>query len=179
LARRGRLRFKAQYTRHRRLWETLLSPHRGWLLERAPQVNYSARILFQELRRERGYAGCYRPCATRCGTSTTRGRSGVARERGRSCCNPSALQPGAAGGLRNHGLLAARPGTPQLLCCVIEILCGYRPFSWQSPAETRVVLRMIGCGDLHDRRSLHCRVTHSLLRVRQRAGLQTTKGDHS
>jgi transposase len=39
--------------------ETLLSPHRAWLAERAPQVNFSARILFQELRRERGYAGSY------------------------------------------------------------------------------------------------------------------------
>jgi transposase len=39
--------------------ETLLSAHRAWLAERAPQVHYSARILFQELRRERGYAGSY------------------------------------------------------------------------------------------------------------------------
>jgi transposase len=39
--------------------KTLLSAHEGWLLERAAQVNYSARILFQELRRERGYVGSY------------------------------------------------------------------------------------------------------------------------
>ena len=39
--------------------ETLLSAHRAWLAERAAQVDYSARILFQELRRERGYAGSY------------------------------------------------------------------------------------------------------------------------
>jgi transposase len=39
--------------------ESLLSPHRAWLAERAAQVDYSARILFQELRRERGYAGSY------------------------------------------------------------------------------------------------------------------------
>ncbi len=39
--------------------ESLLSPHRAWLAERAPQVDYSARILFQELRRERGYGGSY------------------------------------------------------------------------------------------------------------------------
>ena len=39
--------------------ETVLGPHRAWLVERAPQVNYSARILYQELRRERGYAGSY------------------------------------------------------------------------------------------------------------------------
>ena len=39
--------------------ETLLSPHRTWLVERAPQVNYSAQILFQELRASRGYTGGY------------------------------------------------------------------------------------------------------------------------
>jgi transposase len=38
---------------------TLLDAHRGWLLERAPQVHYSVRILYQELQRERGYPGCY------------------------------------------------------------------------------------------------------------------------
>jgi transposase len=39
--------------------ETLLSAHRAWLVERAPVVNYSARILFQELRATRGYLGGY------------------------------------------------------------------------------------------------------------------------
>lgn len=38
---------------------TLLDRHRDWLLERAPQVHYSARILYQELKRDRGYPGCY------------------------------------------------------------------------------------------------------------------------
>lgn len=38
---------------------TLLDAHRAWLIERAPQVHYSARILFQELKLERGFAGCY------------------------------------------------------------------------------------------------------------------------
>jgi transposase len=38
---------------------TLLDAHRAWLEERAPQVHYSARILHQELTRERGFAGCY------------------------------------------------------------------------------------------------------------------------
>ena len=38
---------------------TLLSPHRAWLVERAPQVHYSAQILFQELRASRGYSGGY------------------------------------------------------------------------------------------------------------------------
>ena len=38
---------------------TLLDEHRGWLLERAPQVHYSARILYQELKHERGFTGCY------------------------------------------------------------------------------------------------------------------------
>jgi transposase len=37
----------------------LLDAHRAWLIERAPQVHYSARILFQELRAERGYGGGY------------------------------------------------------------------------------------------------------------------------
>jgi transposase len=39
--------------------ETLLSAHTSWLKERAPQVNYSAQILFQELRAVRGYTGGY------------------------------------------------------------------------------------------------------------------------
>ena len=39
--------------------ETLLSVHQAWLLKRAPLVNYSARILFQELRATRGYLGGY------------------------------------------------------------------------------------------------------------------------
>jgi transposase len=39
--------------------ERLLSAHTSWLKERAPRVNYSARILFQELRASRGYTGGY------------------------------------------------------------------------------------------------------------------------
>lgn len=39
--------------------QTLLSPHRTWLIERAAQVNYSAQILFQELKASRGYQGGY------------------------------------------------------------------------------------------------------------------------
>ena len=38
---------------------SLLDAHRGWLAERAPQVNYSARILWQELRAQRGFEGSY------------------------------------------------------------------------------------------------------------------------
>lgn len=38
---------------------TLLDEHRQWLLERAPKVHYSARILHQELTCERGFTGCY------------------------------------------------------------------------------------------------------------------------
>ena len=38
---------------------TMLDAHRSWLLERAPQVHYSARILYQELKHGRGYPGCY------------------------------------------------------------------------------------------------------------------------
>jgi transposase len=38
---------------------TMLDAHRAWLVERAPQVHYSARILWQELRGQRGFTGCY------------------------------------------------------------------------------------------------------------------------
>lgn len=46
------------YQRARRE-ETLLSAHADFLRERAPQVQYSAQILLQELRRQRGYQGSY------------------------------------------------------------------------------------------------------------------------
>jgi transposase len=46
------------YTRPARM-DTLLTPHVDWLRERALQVQYSARILFQELRLHRGYRGSY------------------------------------------------------------------------------------------------------------------------
>ncbi|HPF27569.1 MAG TPA: IS21 family transposase [Steroidobacteraceae bacterium] len=39
--------------------ETLLSAHQDFLLARAPRVQYSARILFQELCRDRHYRGSY------------------------------------------------------------------------------------------------------------------------
>ena len=38
---------------------SVLDGHEEWLRERAGEVNYSARILFQELRRDRGYRGAY------------------------------------------------------------------------------------------------------------------------
>ena len=38
---------------------TMLDIHRQWLSERAPQVHYSARILHQELRAQRGWSGSY------------------------------------------------------------------------------------------------------------------------
>lgn len=38
---------------------SMLDEHMDWLRQRAPQVNYSARILHQELRLQRGFAGCY------------------------------------------------------------------------------------------------------------------------
>src|SRR5690349_19233167 len=37
------------------LGPTLLDEHRQWLVQRASQVNYSARILYQELIGERGW----------------------------------------------------------------------------------------------------------------------------
>jgi transposase len=39
--------------------DTLLAEHTAYLRDRAPQVQYSARILFQELRRGRDYGGSY------------------------------------------------------------------------------------------------------------------------
>ena len=39
--------------------ETLLSAHADFLRERAAQVQYSAQILYQELKRQRGYTGSY------------------------------------------------------------------------------------------------------------------------
>jgi transposase len=60
---------KEAWTPYRRspVGETLLTPHRAWLVERAPQVHYSARILFQELRAERGYRADTIPSEMRCG----------------------------------------------------------------------------------------------------------------
>ena len=39
--------------------DTLLAAHADFVRARAPQVNYSARILYQELRANRGYTGSY------------------------------------------------------------------------------------------------------------------------
>jgi transposase len=39
--------------------KSLLAEHLEWLAQRAPQVNFSAQILFQELRAGRGYSGGY------------------------------------------------------------------------------------------------------------------------
>jgi len=52
---------RVQWVPYRRtpLAETLLSAHQAWMVERAPAVNYSARILFQELCATRGYRGGY------------------------------------------------------------------------------------------------------------------------
>jgi len=38
---------------------SVLDAHREWLCERAPEVNYSARILWQELRAQRAFTGSY------------------------------------------------------------------------------------------------------------------------
>jgi transposase len=52
---------RAQWAPYRRRAKevTLLAAHQRWLVERAPEVNYSAQILFQELRAQRGFAGGY------------------------------------------------------------------------------------------------------------------------
>jgi len=57
---RGCLR-QAEWTPYRRQISvaTVLDAHRAWLEERAPQVGYSARILHQELRLQRGFTGSY------------------------------------------------------------------------------------------------------------------------
>jgi transposase len=51
----------SEWRRYQRLRkaETLLSAHAEFLMTRAAQVNYSARILFQELRARNGYTGSY------------------------------------------------------------------------------------------------------------------------
>jgi transposase len=43
----------------RRARNGLLTAHMDWLRSRAPEVNYSARILHQEACAERGFTGCY------------------------------------------------------------------------------------------------------------------------
>lgn len=43
----------------RRPRPSALQPHLAWLTQRAPEVNYSARILHQELCAQRGFGGCY------------------------------------------------------------------------------------------------------------------------
>jgi transposase len=51
----------AQWHPYRRAMQmdTLLSPHDAWLRQRAPEVRYSARILYQELKARQGYVGSY------------------------------------------------------------------------------------------------------------------------
>src|SRR5438477_4371926 len=44
---------------HRAEASSLLDDHQAWLKERAPEVNYSARILWQELRAQRAFTGSY------------------------------------------------------------------------------------------------------------------------
>jgi transposase len=66
--------------------DTLLSAHEDFLRERVAQVHYSARILYQELRRDRGYQGSYetikrfvaplRELATQDGLTQTRFETG-------------------------------------------------------------------------------------------------------
>jgi hypothetical protein len=51
------LRQRAWQPYRRAVTETLLTRHRAWLMERAPLVEYSARILWQELRQQHGYTG--------------------------------------------------------------------------------------------------------------------------
>ena len=52
---------QAQWQPYRRVkrTDTLLGQHADFLRTRAPQVRYSARILFQELCKQHGYAGSY------------------------------------------------------------------------------------------------------------------------
>ena len=57
--------------------ETLLTAHADFVQARAPQVGYSTRILYQELRASRGYTGSY--------------------ETVKRCVAPPARSPGASG----------------------------------------------------------------------------------
>src|SRR5262249_28671937 len=52
---------QAQWQPYRRVerTDTLLAQHAAFLRTRAPQVRYSARILFQELGKQHGYTGSY------------------------------------------------------------------------------------------------------------------------
>ena len=52
---------QTEWTPYRRQAEvgTVLDEHRAWFEVRAPQVNFSARILHQELRLQRGFTGSY------------------------------------------------------------------------------------------------------------------------
>lgn len=43
--------------------DTLLTAHAAWLTRRAPEVEYSARILWQELRSQHAYTGSYETVA--------------------------------------------------------------------------------------------------------------------
>ena len=56
---RGCLRQSTWQPYRRSRSESVLDAHRDWLVERAPQVHYSARILHQELRAARGFKGSY------------------------------------------------------------------------------------------------------------------------
>lgn len=53
------LRQAAWQPYHRAAADTVLTPHHAWLLTRAPEVDYSARILWQELRAQRHFTGSY------------------------------------------------------------------------------------------------------------------------
>ena len=55
----GCLRQSAWRPYRRSRCESVLDAHRDWLVERAPQVHYSARILHPELRAGRGFKGSY------------------------------------------------------------------------------------------------------------------------
>ena len=104
---------KAQWSAYRRspLAKTLLSRHRAWRLEPAPEVNYSAQILCQELRGTRDYRGGYdtvrnavRPsrkgaaaaALTQCRFETEQGQVGITGHVRRQCSQPAYLRGVAA-----------------------------------------------------------------------------------
>ena len=66
--------------------DTLLAAHAEYLRTRAPEVEYSARILYQELRQQRGYTGSYetvkRNCSPRPVSTGVTSMSTLARDAG-------------------------------------------------------------------------------------------------
>jgi hypothetical protein len=91
--------------------DTLLTTHATWLAGRAPEVEYSARILWQELRSQHAYTG----------GATRRSRGGCGRcvwprstraSRGRGLKRPPASRARSTGGKRSYAFTAGKAVRP-------------------------------------------------------------------